>query len=117
MPRTLDVASATVSLADGESLSDVNADGYLDVDTRGAEDVHIHIDDGSRGEPATYTLDVEAYKYRFDDWMYDDEQTGQTARTHYYEAKNNRMRFDVTNTSGTTGDATFRVNVEAVVTE
>lgn len=114
MPLTADGDSANVSLDDGQSISGQRTDGWLEFESANADEIHLHIDDGTTGnQPSQYTLTIQAYKPQHDDWMFDDEYTAETTRSWSLPAVNTKMRIDVTNTSGSAGQ-TYRVAVEAI---
>lgn len=114
MPHTVDTGEADLSLDDGQSLSGQSS--YIELDTQTAEDLRLYIDDGATGnKPAQYDLQIDTYKHgQIDDWMFDDEHTGEQARSWSLPAPTNKVRIDVTNASGN-DNKQYRIWAESLV--
>ncbi|MWG36486.1 hypothetical protein [Halomarina oriensis] len=83
----------------------------LTADTENAETVHLMVDDGQGGQPATYDLLQEVYSPGESDWMPYAETTATQARSFTDGAVPHEWRITVTNTSG--AQATYRLRLIA----
>ncbi len=113
MTHTEDITTTTIQLNNSESLSGVS--DYLEVSTDQADRVAVYIDGGSTGNvPAQYDLEHHVYKSAgVDDWFFDHNVSGETARSWSVPATGPRWRINLTNTSG--GTAQYRIVVESIV--
>jgi len=95
---------------DGQ-IGDTNSTS-LTVDIHRADVVVVQCDNGTTGTaPAQYTMTQEVYESAFDDYMFFDRVTGETARSWVDDAHAEQMRFTFTNTSG--ADARYRIVIRS----
>ena len=80
------------------------------VETRHEDDVHILVDNGAGGAPASHDITVDVEDGNGTAMQYD-SKTGITARSHDYDAVSDKMVVTLTNQSG--GAADFRVRIVA----